>query len=413
MRPGDRSRLKSSRPSYPLFATLAPHEDEYSAAPTGCPYSVRKGKATVKTTAPKLAFDSGGAFIQDTRREVEQYLSRGRTRIKGAIMLYTKAPVALALTAVSWAVLIFVQPGPIVAALCLVGLVVGAMLVAFCVQHDANHGAYFRQRRWNHLVGWSADSLLGFSSYAWRVKHNVAHHTYTNVDGFDADATQVPLARFAPSQPARPWYRFQQYYIWPMYLLMGLRWQTVGDISAFRRGAVGESALRAPRGWNLVGIVAGKAFFITWALVIPLLVYPWWVVLGAYVFFAMITSLIMATTFQLAHCVEEASFVSADELRAEPRIWAVHEVETTVDFCPRNPVLTWMLGGLNFQIEHHLFPKVPHTHYPKIAEIVRRNCLKHDVRYSFHPSLGRALRSHFLHLRDMGRLGLPVEIEMG
>ncbi len=365
------------------------------------------------TAATKLSFDNGGAFIDETRREVEQYLARGSTRLKGAVSLYAKAPIALALTAVSWAVLIFASPGIFVMALGLLGLIVGAMLTAFCVQHDANHGAYFKRRRWNHLVGWSTDSLLGFSSYAWRVKHNVAHHTYTNVDGFDDDATQVPLARFAPSQPARPWYRFQQYYIWPMYTLMGLRWQTVGDLAAFRRGAVGKSALRRPRGWTLVGIVGGKAFFITWALVIPMLVYPWWGVVGAYVIFTMVTSLIMATTFQLAHCVEEATFASADELRAERRIWAVHEVETTVDFCPRNPVVTWMLGGLNFQIEHHLFPKVPHTHYPKIAEIVRRNCLKHGVRYSFHPSLGRALRSHFLHLREMGRLGLPPEIEMG
>ena len=144
-----------------------------------------------------------------------------------------------------------------------------------------------------------------------------------------------------------------------------------------------------------------------------MLVYPWWGVLATYIGFAMLTGLIMATTFQLAHCVEEASFASADELRSEKRIWAVHEVESTVDFCPRNPVLTWALGGLNFQIEHHLFPMVPHTHYPKIAEIVRRNCAKHDIRYSSHPSLGRALRSHFLHLRTMGRLGLPAEIEMG
>ena len=199
-----------------------------------------------------------------------------------------------------------------------------------------------------------------------------------------------------------------------MYTLMGLRWQTRRRPRGVRaRAAIGESALRAPRGWNLAGVIAGKAFFVTWAVVIPLLVYPWWAVLAAYVGFAMITSLIMATTFQLAHCVEEASFASADELRDERRIWAVHEVETTVDFCPRNPVLTWMLGGLNFQIEHHLFPRVPHTHYPKIAEIVRRNCAKHGVRYSFHPSLGGALRSHFLHLRTMGRLGLPAEIEMG
>ena len=367
----------------------------------------------MKAAAPKVAFDNGGAFIADTRREVEQYLARGRTRVKGAVQLYAKAPIALALTVGSWVALIFLHPGAIVAALCLFGLVIGATLTAFCVMHDANHGAYFTKRRWNHLVGWSADLLLGFSSYAWRVKHNVAHHTYTNVDGFDADATQVPLARFAPSQPARPWYRFQQYYIWPMYTLMGLRWQTIGDLAAFRRGSVGESALRIPRGWALGGVVAGKAFFITWALVIPMLVYPWYAVIGAYIGFTMLTSLVMATTFQLAHCVEEASFASPDELRGERRLWAVHEVETTVDFCPRNPVLTWMLGGLNFQIEHHLFPRVPHTHYPKIAEIVRRNCIKHGVRYSFHPSLGGALRSHFLHLRTMGRLGLPVEIEMG
>ena len=135
--------------------------------------------------------------------------------------------------------------------------------------------------------------------------------------------------------------------------------------------------------------------------------------LGAYVGFAMIMSLIMATTFQLAHCVEEAIFASAEELRAERPVWAVHEVETTVDFCPRNPVLTWVLGGLNFQIEHHLFPRVPHTHYPQIAEIVRRNCAQ--ARRPLHrpPVAPRRLRSHFLHLRTMGRLGLPAEIEMG
>jgi len=367
----------------------------------------------MSTGEAKVAFDNGGIFIQETRREVEEYLSRGRTRLTGAIMLYAKAPVALSLTAVSWTVVIFLHPGVVLAALCFVGLVAGAMLTAFCVQHDANHGAYFKQRRWNHLVGWSTDCLLGFSSYAWRVKHNVAHHTYTNVDGYDDDATQTPLARFSPDQKPRAWYRFQQYYIWAMYTLMGLRWQTVGDLAAFRRGKVGESQLRPPRGWHIVGVIVGKAFFVIWALVIPMLVYPWWAVIGAYLCFAMITSLIMATTFQLAHCVEEASFVSADDLRGERRIWAVHEVETTVDFCPRNPVLTWVLGGLNFQIEHHLFPKVPHTHYPEIAKIVRRNCANHGVRYSSHPSLGRALRSHFRHLREMGSLGLPAEIEMG
>jgi linoleoyl-CoA desaturase len=367
----------------------------------------------VKAAVQKVAFDNGGAFIRETRREVEQYLGRGSTRLNGLLLLYAKAPVAIGLTAASWTVLVLARPGLIAGFLCLAGLVLGVMLTAFCVQHDANHGAYFRRRRYNNLVGWTADALLGFSSYVWRVKHNVAHHTYTNVDGYDADATQVPLARFTPSQAPKPWYRLQHYYIWPMYALMGLRWQTVGDIAAFARGSVGESALRAPRGWNLAGVIVGKAIFVTWAIAIPLLVYPWWALLGAYIGFTMVTSLIMATTFQLAHCVEEASFASAEEVRAARPAWAVHEVETTVDFCPHNPVLTWMLGGLNFQIEHHLFPRVPHTHYPQIARIVRSNCATHGVRYSSQPSLRAALRSHFLHLRAMGRLGLPAEIEMG
>ena len=205
-------------------------------------------------------------------------------------------------------------------------------LTALCVQHDANHGAYFRKARYNHLLGWTADALLGFSSYAWRVKHNVSHHTYTNVDGCDDDVSQVPLARFAPTQQPRPWYRFQHYYIWLLYTLLAVRWQTAGDLISLARGRFAQSALRFPRGWNLAALLTGKAVFFSWTLVVPLFFYPWWVVGVVYLGWAMIFSLVMATTFQLAHCVEEASFVSRDELIAERRVWAVHEVETTVNF---------------------------------------------------------------------------------
>ncbi len=361
----------------------------------------------------KLSFDNGGAFIVETRREVEQYLDSRRTRIRGRVDLYAKAVVAFSVLIASWATLMFAHPGVLLGLLALGGLVLGTTLIAFCVMHDANHGAYFRQRRFNHLMGWTADSLLGLSSYAWRVKHNVAHHTYTNVDAYDADITQVPMARFMPEQAPRPWYRLQHFYIWPLYGLMALRWQTIGDLGAFFRGRIGRSALRVPGGWDLTGLVTGKAIFVGWAVVVPLLVYPWWAVLIGYLAFSMVVSVIMAVTFQLAHCVEEVDFVSAEQLSAEKRVWAVHQVETTVDFCPRNPLLTWVLGGLNYQIEHHLFPRVPHTHYARIAEIVQRNARRHGVRYVVHNSLHAALGSHYRHLREMGRLGLPVEIEMG
>jgi linoleoyl-CoA desaturase len=333
--------------------------------------------------------------------------------VRGRIELYAKGVVAFVLLFGSWVTLVFGHPGLWLGLLSFGGLIVGTSLTAFCVMHDANHGAYFRRRRLNHLMGWTADALLGLSSYAWRVKHNVAHHTYTNVDGYDADITQVPLARLMPVQAPRPWYRLQHYYIWALYCLMALRWQTVGDFAAFARGGIGTSALRLPRRWDFAGLIGGKVIFVGWAIVLPLFVYPWWAVLFGFLAYSMVVSLIVAVTFQLAHCVEEADFTSAEELANKPRLWAVHEVETTVDFCPGNPVLGWLVGGLNYQIEHHLFPRVPHTHYAQIAMIVRRNAELHGVRYVAHSSLRAALRSHFRHLRTMGRLGIPVAPEMG
>ena len=362
---------------------------------------------------PKLSFDNGGEFIKQTRREVEEYLSVRRTRVRGRVELYAKGVVAFVLLSASWLTLVLGHPGLWLGLVSFGGLILGTSLIAFCVMHDANHGAYFRTRRLNHLMGWTADVLLGLSSYAWRVKHNVAHHTYTNVDAYDADITQVPFARLTPVQAPRPWYRLQHYYIWALYCLMALRWQTVGDVAALARGSIGTSALRMPRRWDLAGLVGGKVIFVGWAIVVPMLVYPWWAVLCGYLVYSMIVSLIMAVTFQLAHCVEEADFASAEQLAGERRLWAVHEVETTVDFCPRNPVLGWVVGGLNYQIEHHLFPRVPHTHYSHIATIVQRNAERHGVRYVTQRSLRSALGSHFRHLRRMGRSGVPVALEMG
>jgi linoleoyl-CoA desaturase len=367
----------------------------------------------VSGSAAKVRFSGDGVFIRETRREVEAYLSSESALRRGRRQLYVKTVVAFAVFAASWSALIVVRPGVLLSLLALAGLSVGTILIGFCVQHDANHGAYFRTRRANHLLGWSTDALLGFSSYAWRVKHNIAHHTYTNVDGYDDDISQTPFVRLLPSQTPRPWYRLQHVYIWPLYSFMIVRWQIGADIAALLRGRIGTSPIRPPKRWDLVGIIAGKVLFVGWAIVAPLLVYPWQVVLPSYLVFTMVTSVVTATTFQLAHCVEEADYSSPPQLTAEPREWATHEVETTVDFCPRNPVLTWLLGGLNYQIEHHLFPRVAHTHYPHIAGIVRRNAARHGIRYTAQPSLRIALRSHHRHLRSLGRNGIAVELEMG
>src|SRR6266568_2951491 len=220
----------------------------------------------MRSAVPKLSFATGGDFISDTRREVELYLRSRRTIVRGRIQLYAKTFVALGLSIASWTTLVVVHPGLWGGLAVLAGLVIGAILTGFCVQHDANHGAYFRTRRFNHLLGWTADAMLGFSSYTWRVKHNIAHHTYTNVYGYDDDIDQGPFARLTPTQRSRPWYRLQHIYIWPLYSLMVLRWQTGADVAALIRGRIGRSALRLPRRWDLAGLIGGKAVFVSWAI---------------------------------------------------------------------------------------------------------------------------------------------------
>jgi linoleoyl-CoA desaturase len=337
-------------------------------------------------------------------------VNSGDTLRRALRQLYAKTVVGFALLIGAWVYLVLGRPSVLSAVAAFMVLLTGSTVVSVCVLHDANHGAFFRSRRLNLLLGWTVDWFLGFGSYSWRVKHN-AHHGYPNVDGYDDDIAQAPFARLAPSQPSRPWYRWQHRYIWIFYALALLRWHLT-DLDALKHRQVAGREIPPPRRWDLAGLLAGKALFLAWAFLIPMFFHAWWVVLVAYLCFTITASLLMGIVFQLAHCAEEASFVSGAELRDSRLTWAVHEVESTVDFCQRNSALTWFIGGLNFQIEHHLFPRLPHTVYPAIAPIVARNAAKYGVRYTVHSSLRGAFASHYRHLRAMAHSGVLIEVEM-
>jgi linoleoyl-CoA desaturase len=123
---------------------------------------------------------------------------------------------------------------------------------------------------------------------------------------------------------------------------------------------------------------------------------------------AMVVGITLSVVFQLSHVVEEAEFVAPTEANRIENAWAIHQVESTVDFARRSKLAAWLLGGLNFQIEHHLFPRICHVHYPAMSKIVEQTCKDFGIEYHEHPSFAAGVASHFRWLRTMGRADAVV-----
>lgn len=326
----------------------------------------------------------------------------GRAR-QGARNLHAKTAVLLvwltgSYVALVWWASAWWQAVPLASALALAMAGVG-----FNIQHDGNHGAYSRCDTVNKLAALSLN-LLGGDAYFWHFKHNIAHHTYPNVTGADDDIRLGAAARLSPHQPHHWFHRFQHVYIWGLYALLALNWQLTGDFRSMLKPGVAETRLSRPRGWDLLWFWAGKAAFVTLAFVIPSLRHRVADVLCVYLLTTAVLGLTLATVFQLAHCVEEAQFPQpAADTRRIARDFAAHQVETSVDFARGNRLLTWYLGGLNYQVEHHLFPKTCHIHYPELSPIIEETCRAHGIAHRSHPTMRAALRSHVRWLKRMGR----------
>lgn len=252
-----------------------------------------------------IEFNGGGAFYADLKARVRAHLAEPGRQERAQRRMYVKTAIILAWTVASWALLVFAAATWWQAALLVVSLGLALAGIGFNVTHDANHGSYSTNRGFNRAMRWSLD-VMGASSYVWRIKHNVAHHTFTNISGADSDIEQLPLARLAPDQRRRWFHRYQHVYIWPLYGLFAVKWHTVGDVGLLLRGRVGETPLPWPRRRELAGLVLGKIAFVSWSVVIPLLLHPAWEVAVAFLATSFVLAATLAVVFQLAHCLEEA-----------------------------------------------------------------------------------------------------------
>lgn len=363
--------------------------------------TVRDDKTNASDRRHGFGFAADTGFRKEVTRRVLEYFERTGLSQKGGRQMRIKTIVLLTWLMASYVLLVFSDASLWQRMLLSVSLALAMAGVAFSIQHDGNHGAYSKHQVVNRLSGLCLD-LLGGSSYIWRWKHNVAHHTYTHLHGSDSDI-DVPFGRLSAAQPYHYLHRFQQFYLWFVYAFFVAFWHFFEDFKQLADARIANNKFPRPRGWLLLQLMGGKLLFFGWAFLVPCLFHPWWAVLAFYAVTSALLSFILILVFQLAHSVEEAALPPlGPHVTRVPRAWAVHQVEATVDFGRNNPILSWYVGGLNFQIEHHLFPRVCHIHYPRIADIVERTCAEFGVRYTVHASCLDAVRSHWRWLRRMG-----------
>ncbi len=354
-------------------------------------------------TEERLKFNGDNSFHRELRRRVDAEFKRSGTRQRDSASMYLKTAVILGVFSLTYAALVFLAVTWWQGLLLSIVLGVATAGIGFNIMHDGGHQAYSEHRWINRLMALALD-LVGGSSYIWQWKHARFHHTWVNVAGHDSDIDLGVLGRLSPLQPRRPWHRWQHIYLWVLYSVTAIRWHLYGDFRDMITGTVGERPFARPRGWDLAGFVIGKLAFFTLAFGLPLVFHSIGAVLLFYTVTAAVAGVLLALVFQMAHVVEEAAFPVPDEGSQQiDKPWAIHQLETTVDFARGNRVLSWLIGGRNFQVEHHLFPRISHVHYPAVARVVEATCREYGVIYREHRTFGAGIASHYRLLRRLGK----------
>ncbi|MGE0770842.1 MAG: fatty acid desaturase [Cyclobacteriaceae bacterium] len=293
--------------------------------------------------------------------------------------------------------------------LCLI-MGLGVAGIGLSVMHDANHGAYSNKPWINNLLGFSLN-MIGGHAFNWRVQHNVLHHTYTNIHDVDEDISPRGIIRMCPDSKWLPVHRFQHWYAWLLYGLMTFVWVVSKDymrlVKYEKDGLVKKQKSTAVREWTL--LITSKVLYLGYTLVLPMVILPlsaWTVLLG---FFIMhyVAGFILAIIFQPAHVIEGTHYPQLKDGISVENNWAVHQLQTTTNFANKSVLFSWYVGGLNFQVEHHLFPTICHVHYKSIAPIVEKTAKEFGFPYKSKTTFLDALVAHGKMMKELGRKPSP------
>lgn len=289
--------------------------------------------------------------------------------------------------------------------LCWILMGLGMSGIGLVAMHDANHGSFAKHKWINNLFGNSLYLLGGFPPN-WRYQHNTLHHGYTNIEGYDEDIAHGGVLRFSPHKPLKEIHRFQYIYAWFFYGLMTFSWVTVKDFKQLRRYQNLSVPLKGNRNYKrlFVKLLISKIMYYAIFLALPVLLVSiaWYWMLAGFFIMHFTSGLILGTIFQSAHVVPTSDYPLPDNNNELHTNWAVHQLHTTCDFAPKSKVFSWLIGGLNYQVVHHLFPNISHVHYKNIAILVQKTAKKYGLPYYVNKTFFGAVYQHLRMLKILG-----------
>ena len=359
----------------------------------------------MENNAPIFSKTNNMKFFRTLNKRVNDYFKENNIKKTGNWKLHLKTICMFSLFLTPY-FLILTLDLPLWAYLLLTVVIgIGMAGVGMNVMHDGNHGAYSTKNWVNKFMGGSMYILAGIF-YNWQVQHNVLHHTYTNIQGHDEDLDAGRILRFSRQSPWRRFHKFQHYYSIFLYGLLTFNWAITTDFIQMKRYVKRKLSYgEFPKPFTLwTTLVITKIIYFSIWIVIPMLMgIVWWKVLAGFIVMHYVAGLILSVVFQLAHVVEETVNPEPNEEGEMENNWAAHQLFTTANFAPKNWLVNWYTGGLNHQIEHHIFPNISHIHYDKIGEIVRETAKEFDLPYHEFKTTREAIASHFRHLKEMGQ----------
>ena len=355
---------------------------------------------------PKFPRTINSDFSRILRKRVNLYFKSNNKSRNGNTNMIAKTVV---MTALFFVPLTLLATGMVNSVWVLFSLYIlsgfGMAGIGMGIMHDAIHGSYSKHKRVNKMLGYTFN-LIGANAAVWKIQHNVLHHTYTNIEQADDDINAPFFLRFSPHAKHYWVHRFQHIYIWFFYGISTLSWVTSKDfVRAKRYKALGFFDKKHEYKKVLVGMIAWKLLYYSYALALPIIMLPlsWWVIVLAFCSMHFVTGLLVSVVFQVAHIMPTNEFPLPDEKGMMENNWYGHQFATTTNFSPKSKLIFWLLGGLNYQIEHHVLPDVCHVHYKQLAQIVAKTAKEFGMPYHVKKSFVHAIADHVRMLRWLGK----------